>query len=295
MAIDMQDIQTNNSIDNTLNNIKISKIIIKAKKAVYNDMAGNTITKMKGDGYDFSEIREYVLGDDIKKISWNTTAKTNKLHIKLFNPSKELNISIVSLLGGSVHFGSCRLKQDVIAEVCAILAFSSCSSGDIFSSFIYTDNIKISTTQTKQTMAVKKAVENIINYNSLYKQINYASLGNKLHKTLKKKSVLFLIGDFVFAKELDIKTLAKKHDVMLIIIRDKLEEELAKIENVSLIDPIYKTTISSISNKSSIKKYQDNIKKSDLEFELYLKKLGISFVKIYTHDNPIHKLKQLFI
>ena len=291
----MQAIHTHSSTEDKTKDIKLNKILIKSKKAVYSDMAGNTITKMKGDGYDFSEIREYVLGDDIKKISWNTTAKTNKLHIKLFNPSKELNINIVSLLGGSVHFGSCKLKQDVIAEVCAILAFSSCAGGDPFGSFIYTDELMCQTKKTKKINGVKEAVKSILSYDSLYKQVDYANLGDNLYTSFKQKSVLFLIGDFAFAKGLDIKALSKKHDLMFIIIRDKIEEELANISNITFKDPVYKTTINSISNKRAIDKYKKTLQKSDLEFELYLKKLGVSFVKIYTHQNPIHKLRELFL
>jgi len=89
--------------------------------------------------------------------------------------------------------------------------------------------------------------------------------------------------------------LSKKHDLMFIIIRDKIEEELANISNITFKDPVYKTTINSISNKRAIDKYKKTLQKSDLEFELYLKKLGVSFVKIYTHQNPIHKLRELFL
>ena len=93
-----------------LNNITLQKILIKSKKAAFSHIIGNNSTLFKGEGYDFVELREYEDGEDIKKIDWKTTAKMQKPYVKVFHSQRELNISIVPILNGSIHFGTTRLK-----------------------------------------------------------------------------------------------------------------------------------------------------------------------------------------
>jgi uncharacterized protein (DUF58 family) len=89
---------------------KADRIIFKTKKAIFTEKIGNNRSKFKGEGYDFAELREYQIGDDIRKIDWNITAKLNQPFIKLFNEERELNIVAVPILSGSTFFGSKVLK-----------------------------------------------------------------------------------------------------------------------------------------------------------------------------------------
>lgn len=142
-------------------NNKIKKIVIKARKAVFSEMIGNNSSKYFGEGYDFAELREYQSGDDIKKIDWNITAKLKKPHIKMFYAGRELNIAIVPILNGSLHFGSSKFKSEVVTEVSAILGFSCIKQSDPYTSYIANDELVLNTKRSKNIFSVNKMIENI--------------------------------------------------------------------------------------------------------------------------------------
>ena len=133
-------------------NINLKKILIKSHKAVFGGVIGENTTSFKGEGYDFVELREYINEEDIRKIDWTITAKMQKPYVKVFHPQRELNISIVPILNGSVYFGTTKIKQEVIAEICAILGFSCIKQGDNFNSFIANKSIQINTKKTKKML-----------------------------------------------------------------------------------------------------------------------------------------------
>jgi len=104
-------------------NKAVKKIILKTKKQVYGDMLGNNASLFQGEGFEFAELREYVYGDDVRKIDWKTTAKLGKPFVKIYKEERELNVVVVSMLGGSVYFGTVKQKSDIMAEVVATLGF----------------------------------------------------------------------------------------------------------------------------------------------------------------------------
>ena len=117
--------------------MSLKKLLIKAKRSVFSEMIGNNPSVFQGEGYDFIELREYNMGDDIRHIDWNVTAKMRTPFIKVFREERELNVVVSTMLNGSVHFGSTRLKQDLIAEIVAIVGFNVVKNGDLLSSFIF--------------------------------------------------------------------------------------------------------------------------------------------------------------
>ncbi|MCD6432596.1 MAG: DUF58 domain-containing protein, partial [Sulfurimonas sp.] len=120
---------------------KLQKILVRARRQVFSEMVGNNPSIFQGEGYDFIELREYMPGDDIRHIDWNITAKMQKPYIKIFREERELNVVVASVLNGSVHFGSKKFKQESIAEIVALLSFSTIKNGDLLSSYIFTDRI----------------------------------------------------------------------------------------------------------------------------------------------------------
>jgi len=274
-------------------NKNLKKIIIKTKKQVFSDITGNNNSKLKCEGYDFLELKEYEYGEDVKNIDWTISAKLRRPYMKVFHAQKELNINIVSLLGGSLYFGTKKLKQDLLTEVSSILAFSSIKQGDPFTSFIGNEELKLITKKSKKLASVSFMSEQIYNYNVLGKKINYKDIFNGLFKTIKKKSIIFLIGDFFNIQTLDLKLLSKKHEIFLIIIRDKFEEEPEILGNVNLSDVTTGREFNSIIDKEVIKKYKEAIKTNDHELFLHLQKCAIKFIKVYTHEEAISKIMRM--
>lgn len=87
------------------------KIVLKTRKQVYGDMLGNNASLFQGEGFEFAELREYIYGDDVRKIDWKTTAKVGKPFVKIYKEERELNVVVVSMLGGSMYFGTVRQKM----------------------------------------------------------------------------------------------------------------------------------------------------------------------------------------
>ncbi len=256
-------------------------------------MLGNNTTLFKGEGYDFVELREYEDGEDIKKIDWIISAKMQKPYVKVFHSQRELNITIAPILGGSVYFGSSKFKQEIISEVCAILGYSCVKQGDSFDSFIANEKVILNSKKTKKLFGVPSMVDKIFNYSSLGHEVDYKTITNDLFKMVKKKSIIFLIGDFFDISTLDLRILAKKHEVIAIIIRDKFEESPKALGSVNLIDPQNKKLFAGDMNSSLIKEYEKKIKENDHNLYEHFQKCGIRFTKIYTHEEPLTKLLPL--
>ncbi len=273
----------------------LNKILIKTKKQVFSEIVGNNPSIFKGEGFDFSEIREYALGDDVRKINWNITAKLQKPYIKIYHETRELNIAIVSLLGGSVYFGTKGFKQETIAEIVSILAFSAVKNQDRFSSYIFSTKLEEAFVKpTKNIHAVSKAVQEILAYPALGKALKSVDLQKTLLSKIKKRSILFLIGDFLDG-EYELKLLAKKHDLIAIIVRDRFEEEPAEIGSVTLADPVTFKRIRLSLDTKSVKAYREEIRRRDHELFENFRKSGVAFLKIYSDEEPYSKLRKFFL
>ena len=254
---------------------------------------GSNPSIFQGEGLEFVELREYQYGDDVKKIDWYVSAKMQKPYVKIYKEERELNIVIVSLLSGSVYFGQKRLKQELIAEIAAILAFSTIKNTDLFSSMIFTDEIKSFVRPTKQFFAVRKAVENILNFSPLGEKLDTLKLTSYLFKSIKRRSIIFLIGDFL--EPIDLRLLSKKHEVIALIVRDRFEEDPKELGFMSLIDPVLLRRGIVDLNKKSIRAYKKELYKNDHELYGHFRKNRIRFTKIYTNEEPFVKLSKLFI
>ncbi len=272
---------------------KLKKILIKTKRQIFSEIAGNNPSIFEGEGFDFMELREYTYGDDVRKIDWNVTARMQKPFIKIFKEERELNIVIISLLGGSVHFGKKRFKQELIAECAALLAFSAVKNGDLFSSFIYTDRVQSMIRPTKNIHAVNRCVSDIYNFQSLGKKLNLDKFSKNMYESIKRKSIIFIIGDYF--EEFDFKLLAKKHEVFAIITRDKLEEHPPQLGQINLIDPeTLENTLMQI-DKSSVQRYIKTLRTKDSILFKYFRKNKITFTKLYTDEEPFVKISKLFL
>jgi uncharacterized protein (DUF58 family) len=272
---------------------KAKNLIIRTKRAVFSEYLANHPSLFDGDGLDFSELREYVSGDDAKRIDHKTSAKKQKPYIKVYKSERELNIAVFSLLSGSVYFGTKVQKQELIAQILSIIGVSAIRYQDRFSSYIYTNKIESFIKPSKKLSFVTKAVEDILEFYPVGKSLDLKNLEFEIKKHIKKKSIIFLIGDFFDYVEL--RRLNIKHELFVIIVRDRFEEELADISMVHLLDASTKNSLFVDMNNSLVKEYNKKIKEYDHSLYEKLKKDKVKFVKIYTDENPVKNLKRLFM
>jgi len=271
---------------------KLQKILVRARRQVFSEMVGNNPSIFQGEGYDFIELREYMPGDDIRHIDWNITAKLQKPYIKIFREERELNVVVASMLNGSVHFGSKRFKQDVIAEVVAMLSFSTIKNGDLLSSYIFTDKLESHLKPSKKLFSVHKNVDEVLNFEALHHKADYKVLADTLFKRLKRKSLIIVVGDFFEIP--DFKLLAKKHEVVAIVVRDILEEKPPKMGFASLIDPESGNVLEGDFNDATVKSYAQKVLAHDRKLYATLRKHQIRFTKLYTHESAGVALRRLF-
>lgn len=264
------------------------KIILKTKKQVYGDMLGNNASIFQGEGFEFAELREYVYGDDVRKIDWKTTAKLGKPFVKIYKEERELNVVVVSVLSGSTYFGTVKQKSDIIAEVVATLGFSAVKNADLFSHVLFADKMYDLSKPSKKLFAVHKAVEDIMVFDPLGKEGDFSALVETLHHRLKKKSLLFIVSDFV--GDIDLKLLSKKHDVFAVMVRDRFEEDPSELGYLRLIDMETRQDFEGDVDSGTLKNYKKALHDNDEKLYKQFKKQGVRFTKVYTHEEPALKL-----
>jgi uncharacterized protein (DUF58 family) len=269
-------------------NKAVKKIVLKTKKQVYGDMLGNNASLFQGEGFEFAELREYVYGDDVRKIDWKTTAKLGKPFVKVYKEERELNVVVVSLLSGSTYFGTVKQKSDIMAEVVATLGFSAIKNSDLFSHMIFADKMYGLSKPSKKLFSVHKAVEDVVEFDPIGKEADYTALVETLISRLKKKALLFIVSDFV--GDIDLKLLSKKHDIFAVIVRDKFEEDPTELGYLRLIDMETKQSFEGDVNGSTLKNYKKALHDNDEKLYKQFKKQGVRFTKVYTHEEPTLKL-----
>lgn len=274
----------------------LKKIIIKTKRAIKSGKFGLHISTTRGVGSTFIELREYQYGDDIRFIDWNRTAKEQTPYVKIFNMENELNINIVTILSGSVHFGSNGLfKQELIAHISSILGNVTINQNDNFKSFIANNDFIVNTKRSKDINRVNNMVENILKYNAIGKDINYTHIYKSIIKYIAKKEVLFLVGDFVGYDDIKIKFLVKRYYLFVIIVRDRFEDDPKIMKNTNLIDPIKYNSIDGDIDDKMIDSYKKNIVDNDTRLIKELNRFNIKYTKIYTDEDPFFKIRRLFL
>lgn len=271
---------------------KLKKILVRARRQVFSEMVGNNPSIFHGEGYDFIELREYMPGDDIRRIDWNITAKMRQPFIKVFREERELNVVIASVLNGSVHFGSKVFKQDKIAEIVALLCFSTLKNGDLLSNFIFTNTMVAHTKPSKKLHQVQKITQDILDFDALNQQVDYKVIGDTLFSRLKRKSLVIVVSDFFEIP--DFKLLAKKHEVIAIVVRDKYEEKPPVMGFSSLIDPQSGARLEGDFNKASVDAYSKKVHAHDHKLYETFKKHQIRFTKVYTDSIAAVELRRLF-
>lgn len=271
---------------------KLQKILVRARRQVFSEMVGNNPSIFQGEGYDFIELREYMPGDDIRHIDWNITAKMQKPYIKIFREERELNVVVASVLNGSVYFGSKKFKQEVIAELAAYLGFSVVKNGDLLSSYIFTNELNSHNKPSKKIHQVQKYVSEILEFDALNRGVDFKFIADTLFKRLKRKSLIIIVSDFFEIP--DFKLLAKKHEVVAVIVRDKLEEKPPQMGFSSLVDPENETVLESDFNKSSVESYAQKVHVHDRKLYETFRKHQIRFTKVYTDSVSGVELRRLF-
>ena len=283
---------------------KVRQIEIRTRGLVNQVFSGEYHSVFKGRGMEFSEVREYTIGDDIRSIDWNVTARFGHPYIKIFEEERELTVILLVDLSGSQNFGtSYATKQQIAAEISAILAFSALKNNDKVGLILFTDKIEKFIPPKKSKSHSLRIIREVLSFEPTGKGTSISGALEFMNSAVKKRSIVFLISDFMETAqggtgreyEKILRIVGKKHDLVGIVLSDPREKEIPPIGLTRFVDPeTGKELVIDTSNASFRKWYQ----RKREEFEKQRKSIFLSSrldtVFINTKESYIRPLVNFF-
>ncbi|MCP4932145.1 MAG: DUF58 domain-containing protein [Candidatus Marinimicrobia bacterium] len=218
---------------------KVRHIEIRTNGLVNDLFGGEYHSVFKGRGMTFSEVREYIPGDDIRLIDWNVTARSNTPFVKIFEEERELTVYLMVDVSRSGHFGTVdQFKSELAAEIAAILGFSAIKNKDKVGLILFSDHVEKYIAPKKDKSHILRVVREVLFHEPEGTGTSIRSSLDFLMNVAKRKSVVFLISDFLdedYWKSL--KLANKKHDMIGIRIADPAEETVPDLGLIKVHDP----------------------------------------------------------
>ncbi len=274
---------------------RVKDLEIKTKGFAEGIASGSYKSKIRGRGIEFSQVREYVFGDDTRNIDWNVTARYNKLFVKEFVEERDLFVYVIYDNSASNDFGYKKSKKDFGLEIAASLIFSAMKNNDNIGLGIFTDKLEVFVPAKKgKRHSLQLIRELLINKPKSKKTDIQTSLAN-FHKIIKQRSTIFIISDFIsesFTKPL--KYLKNKHDVILVKLSDTTEKKFPEIGYALVEDSeTGEQVIVNTSDKDFQMQYKQFIIENDENLKRESQKLNIDMIEV-TSDKPFDKVFNSF-
>ena len=266
----------------------IKKIQVKTNHMVNDIMAGEYVSAFKGRGMEFSEVREYQPGDDVRLIDWNVTARMNQPFIKEFIEERELTLMLLVDVSSSGSFGSDqKFKNEVAAEVASIIAFAAIKNNDKIGLIIFSDKIEHHIPPKKGKAHIWNIIRTILSFKPEGKGTNLALPLEYLLKIQKKKATTFLISDFQDTNyEQQLKLANQKFDLIAINIIDPREETLPDVGMVFLEDlETGKTLLVNTHDPQMLKEHQKRCSQKKQDRKKFFNSIGIDTIEIFTNKS----------
>jgi uncharacterized protein (DUF58 family) len=217
---------------------KVRLIEIKTRGMVNQVFSGEYHSVFKGRGMEFSEVRDYQFGDDIRTIDWNVSARFNHPFVKVFEEERELTVMLLVDFSRSGSFGTAQqLKNEIAAEICAVLAFSAIKNNDKVGLIMFTDRIEKFVPPKKGRAHILRIVRELISLQPGGAGTNIREALEYFNHVNKKRCIAFIISDFIDdGYDQILRIISKKHDIIAVEIFDPREEELPDVGLVKMRD-----------------------------------------------------------
>jgi uncharacterized protein (DUF58 family) len=276
---------------------QIKKLEISTKHLVDGLITGNYHSIFKGQGIEFSEIREYRYGDDVRSIDWKVTARFNHPYIKEFIEERDLQVYFILDMSGSGSFGNNITKKRKAIEVTASLMFAALRNNDKIGVFLFTEIIEKFIPARKGKKHVLQTLSSIISFYPKSKITNLESSLIQVSKILKKRSVLFIISDFFDSSNYfyPLKILRQKHDIVALKISDLREQQIPDIGLIELEDEeTGEQILVNTSEHEFQNRYSQIVSNNEITLISNLRKIKVDFIKILSDEEYTVPLKKFF-
>jgi uncharacterized protein (DUF58 family) len=276
---------------------KIRILQITTRKVINDVLAGEYESVFKGRGMEFEEVREYMPGDDIRTIDWNVTARTGHPYVKRFVEERELTVIFLVDLSASGAFGSVKkLKNEVAAEFCALLAFSAVKNNDKVGLVVFTDQVEMFIPPKKGTTHVLRVIRELLNFKPRQAKTDIVGALDYLGKVTTKRSVVFLVSDFQaegFEKPMQV--ISKRHDLIGVTIIDPREVRLPNVGLIELEDAETGELVLVDTGSAAVRRSYERLGQEQSErFRELFASMGVDQIEVMTDKDYVPKLVHFF-
>lgn len=276
---------------------KVRKIEIKTRGLSRHLFAGEYHSAFKGRGMSFSEVRDYHYGDDVRNIDWNVTARTGSPHVKIFEEERELTVMLLIDMSPSSFFGTVsQLKNEIITEICAVLAFSAINNNDKVGVAFFADRVEKFIPPKKGKQHILRIIRELINFEPEGKGTDIGATLEYFNNLVKKRSICFILSDFLSMEyEPALRVAARRHDVIGVNIIDPREEELPSVGLIRAQDSETGEIRWIDTSSRRLREEYSQWHREHLDyFKRAFKKSGADVVNIRTNESYVDALHQFF-
>ena len=276
---------------------KVRKIEIKTRGLSNHIFSGQYHSAFKGRGMAFSEVREYQPGDDVRTIDWNVTARFNTPFVKIFEEERELTVMLLVDMSASENFGTQgQFKNELITELCAVLAFSAIQNSDNIGVIFFTDIVEKFIPPKKGKQHILRIIRELVDFKPKSKGTNIAMALQNFNTVIKKRSIAFLISDFVSdGFEEAMKIVKQKHDLVALRITDPAESILPEVGMIKVQDAeTNQERWIDTNDKGARMAYGTWWKDKEENINRLFNKIGIDHALLHTNRPYIQPLMNLF-
>ena len=284
---------------------KVRQIEIRTNRLVNDALAGQYHSAFKGSGMNFDSVREYVRGDELKRIDWNVTARAGTPFVKQFTEERELTIMLLVDVSGSCEFGSAKQsKRELVAELASVLAFSATKNNDKVGLILFTDEVELYIPPRKGRSHVLRVIREILFFEPKRRGTNIENAMDFVSRVLSRKAVTFIVSDFCFEgdqeqviesfrKKLQITN--KRHDAIAVAVNDPRELELPDIGYIAIEDAETGEQVELNTSSASVRERYTKIASENREtLSRAVKSAGVDMLEISTEEPYMIALKQFF-
>ncbi|MFK7770052.1 MAG: DUF58 domain-containing protein [Mariniblastus sp.] len=276
---------------------KIRRIQIRTSHKVDELLAGTWHSAFKGRGIEFEEVRPYQVGDDVRAIDWNVTARSDQPYIKLFREERELSVMLLVDLSGSQNFGTQeQTKREVVTELGATLAMSAIKNNDRVGLTLFTDDVEKSIPPRKGSRHVLRLIRELLYCQPVSSGTDVRAALDYLNRTAKRRSVVFLISDFQDDQfESALKVACRKHDLIPIVISDPREGEMPNVGLVRLRDgETGETVVLDTGSRKNRGLYKQLFEEQSAARDSMFRRLNLQPIHLETGRDIVEPLRRYF-
>jgi uncharacterized protein (DUF58 family) len=276
---------------------QVKLLELRTRGLVNSLFTGEYRSVFKGQGMEFSEVREYQPGDEVRSIDWNVTARMRRPFVKRYIEERELTVMLAVDLSGSERFGTRgRFKSELASELAAVLAMSAIRNNDRVGAVLFTDRIEHVVPPRKGRRHALRLMRDLLVFEPVGSRTDLPAALEFTGKMLSHKSIIFVVSDFQ-AEEIEhpLKLLAQRHDVVAVTVDDPSEQTLPDIGLARFVDPETGTTLDVDTSDPEVRaQFAASVEEELTSRRRLLRRLAIDEIPVHTDGSVVEPLIRFF-